>query len=269
MTVKRINDTFSRLAMENKTALVSYVMSHDPDYAGSLTIMKGLAESGADIIELGMAFSDPMADGPTIQEAAIRALDAGATIKSTLQIVRDFRQLNDTIPIILMGYYNPVLHYGVEAFAKDAVDAGVDGVIIVDLTPEEENEFIIHSEKVDLAHIKLTAPTTTKERAEKVLKHASGFVYYISVAGITGGKSATPEEVKSKLEELRTISNLPFVVGFGIKTPEQAATFKDISEGVVIGSAFVNKIKDHGNDTESAVTEIASLASNISRVLKN
>ncbi len=269
MTVERIDATFEALKAENKTALVSYVMSFDPDYATSLEIMKSLPKAGVDVIELGMAFSDPMADGPTIQEAAIRALKAGATIKGTLEMVKEFRAENTTTPVILMGYYNPIFHYGVETFVEDAVQCGVDGIIIVDLTPEEENEFIQYSEPKRIAHIKLTAPTTTIERSKTVLKNASGFVYYISVAGITGGKSAQVSDVKVKLDELKTVSDLPFMVGFGIKTPEQAKSFASAADGVVVGSAFVNKIKEHAGDNAKIVESISTLASEISTALKS
>lgn len=267
MTVERINATFARLKEANKTALVSYIMGFDPDYDGSLKIMKSLPASGVDIIELGMAFSDPMADGPAIQEAALRALEAGATIKGTLQLVTDFRKEDQDTPVILMGYYNPILHYGPDAFVADAVAAGADGVIIVDLTPEEEGEFIAYSEPAQLAHIKLTAPTTTLARAETVLKHASGFVYYISVAGITGSKAANVADVQAKLDELKTVSDLPFVVGFGIKTPGQAESFAKTAEGIVVGSAFVSKIKDAGHDVDNAVDQVSILAQSMSERL--
>lgn len=265
--MNRIEKKFESLKIQNKTALITYVMSFDPDYDTSLEIIKELPKNGADIVELGMAFSDPMADGYDIQAAAVRALKNGATVKGTIGIVKEFRKKDNTTPVILMGYYNPVFHYGVEEFIVDAVEAGVDGVIIVDLTPEEEEEFISKIKSDELSHIKLTAPTTTIERGRKVLENASGFVYYISVAGITGSKSAQIEEVQSKISELRKISNLPIVVGFGIKTAKQAEEFSKIADGIVIGSAFVRKIADNLDDKEKATEAVLRAVKEISNSL--
>jgi len=266
---KRIDAKFEQLKSENRAALVSYVMAYDPDLETSANILKNLPKSGADIIELGMPFSDPMADGPTIQEAANRALAAGASTKKTIEMVRDFRKDDDTTPIILMGYYNPVYHYGIEAFVKDAVVAGVDGVIIVDLTPEEESEFTDFAIPAGLSLIKLTAPTTHKERAKVVLNKSSGFVYYISVAGITGGKSADISDISEHLDVLRECTDLPIAVGFGIKTSKQAAEIANVADAVVVGSAFVKFIKEHEGDSEAIVSNITNLVSSISDGIKS
>ena len=265
--MSRIENKFQHLSKKGKTALISYVMSFDPDYESSLRILKELPNNGADIIELGMAFSDPMADGPDIQAAAVRALNNGATVQGTIDLVKEFRKDDNTTPIILMGYYNPVFHYGVEKFIENAVSAGVDGVIIVDLTPEEEDEFISKIESDELSHIKLTAPTTTKERGEFVLKNASGFIYYISVTGITGSKSAEISDVESKIEQLREISDLPIAIGFGIKNAEQAKKFSKVADGIVIGSAFVKKIAENLDNKEKAISEVLTKVKEISDAL--
>jgi len=265
--MSRIETKFQLLKDQGKTALITYVMSFDPDYESSLKIIKELPENGADIIELGMAFSDPMADGPDIQAAAVRALKQGATVQGTIDLVKEFRKDDDTTPIILMGYYNPVFHYGVENFIDNAVEAGIDGVIIVDLTPEEEEEFISKIESNELSHIKLTAPTTTKARGEVVLKNASGFIYYISVAGITGSKSADITDAERKISQLREISDLPIAIGFGIKNAEQAKQFSEVADGIVIGSAFVKKIAENLDDKERAIEEVLNKVKEISKAL--
>ncbi len=238
----RIAKAFTRAKAQNRAALVTYIMGCDPDGKTSARVMKELPAAGADIIELGMPFSDPMADGPTIQAAGTRALAAGATTKKILGMVREFRKKNAETPIILMGYYNPIYHYGVRAFVTDAVKAGVDGVIIVDLPLEEDAEFTEVAIPAGLALIRLTAPTTDAARAKLVLKNASGFVYYISVAGITGVKSAKTADVARQVKALRQVTKIPIAVGFGIKTPTQAAEFAKLADGVVVGSALVKLI---------------------------
>ncbi len=265
--MSRIDATFSACKQANRAALVTYIMAHDPDANTTKAVLPALVDAGADIIELGMPFSDPSADGPTIQAAAGRALATGGSVANTLDIVREFRASNDTTPIILMGYYNPVLHYGIETFVRNAVAAGVDGVILVDLTPEEEAEFVDVSEPTGLAHIKLTAPTTTVERAKTVLKRASGFVYYISVAGITGGKSAQTADIEVKLNELREVTNLPIAVGFGIKTPEQAASVGAVSDAIVVGSSIVQLVADNAGDAAATVAAVKNYVSTLSCAL--
>lgn len=238
----RIATAFANAKAQKRAALVTYIMGYDPDEKASLEVMKRLPEAGADIIELGMAFSDPMADGPTIQHAGTRALAAGATVKKTLALLKEFRKGNTETPVILMGYYNPVYRYGIEAFVKDAVKAGADGMILVDLPPEEEEEFTEVAIPAGLALIKLTAPTTDEKRAKVVFRNASGFVYYISVAGVTGGKSAKASDIKKRVAALKKVTKLPIVAGFGISTPEQAAEVAKAADGVVVGSALVKLI---------------------------
>lgn len=264
----RISDTFAKAKKERRAALVSYVMAYDPDLKTSFEIMLGLPKAGADVIELGVPFSDPMADGPTIQRAGLRALENGATLKKTLAMVNDFRKENKTTPVILMGYLNPILHYGIKNFVRDAENSGVDGFIIVDLPPEEEKEFTDISKPSGLSLVKLTAPTTDAARAKIVLKNASGFVYYVSVAGITGTKSAETSDIKEAVNMLKKHTKLPIAVGFGIKTPEQAAKIAKIADGVVVGSAFVNLIEKNLNNKKKAVSEVLGLACKISSSLK-
>lgn len=258
----RIEATFEKTKVEKRAALVTYIMGYDPDLETCESLLQQLPEAGADIIELGMPFSDPMADGPTIQLAANRAIEAGATTRKVLDMVAGFRKKNTTTPIILMGYYNPIYHYGLDKFVKEAVEAGVDGMIIVDLPPEEEEEFVSIAEPAGLALIKLTAPTTTPERAEKVLQHASGFVYYISVAGITGAKSANIKDTEAMLMQLRQSTDLPIAVGFGIKTPEQAKDVAQMADAVVVGSAFVQLAGEGKTD------EILELCRNMAQKLE-
>ncbi len=263
----RIKSAFDGVKAENRTALVTYTMACDPDPATSLQIMQEMAENGADIIELGIPFSDPMADGPTIQEAAIRALNAGCNMREVFDIARKFRTHNQNTPIILMGYYNPIYRYGIDKFVKDAVEIGIDGVIIVDLPPEEEGEFTDIATPAGLSLIKLTAPTTDKQRAEKILQNATGFVYHISVAGVTGQKKPDISIIEKKLNLLQKATDLPIVVGFGIKTPEQAAKIasaKNIS-GIVVGSAFVRLIQE--NSPKKSVEAISGLTKSISDAL--
>lgn len=240
----RIARRFASLAAENRAALITFVTAGDPDLATSLKLVKGLPAAGADLIELGMPFSDPMADGPAIQAASQRALKAGANMCETLDIVRAFRERERETPIVLMGYYNPIYRYGPAAFVRDAAAAGVDGLIVVDLPPEEDDELrpLAHAEGI--AFIRLIAPTTGNARLAALLKDASGFVYYISIAGITGTASAVVGRVEQAIARLRVKTRLPIAVGFGIKTPEDAADFARVADGAVVGSALVQKIAD-------------------------
>ncbi len=259
--MSRIKNKFAELKKRKKTAFVSYIMACDPNKKITAELLEKLPSAGVDIIELGMPFSDPMAEGPTIQRAAARALKTKYNIKTCFDIVNNFRKNNNHTPIVLMGYYNPIFVYGCDKFCKDAKKNGVDGVIIVDLPPEEEAEFTKYSNKEKLDMIRLTTPTTDEKRAKIITKNASGFVYYISVAGVTGVKSAVTKEVKTSVNRLRKSTKLPICVGFGIK---DAKTAKDIAStgcnGIVIGSAFINIIE---KDTKTAVSNCVKFAKEI------
>lgn len=241
----RLDRRFAQLKAEGRGALVTYTMSGDPDVETAQMILNGLPGAGADIIELGMAFSDPMADGPAIQAAANRALGAGITLKKTLDQVRAFRETDDDTPIVLMGYYNPIYIYGVEAFLKDAKAAGVDGLIVVDLPPEEESELCIPAREAEINFIYLTAPTTDDERLPVVLEKASGFVYYVSITGITGTASAAIGDIDLAVQRIKAHTDLPVAVGFGIKTPEFARDVARVADAAVVGSALVGRITDN------------------------
>lgn len=242
MIMTRLERRFEELLIEKRAGLITYIMAGDPMLEVSQNLLNSLPAAGADIIELGMAFSDPMADGPTIQEAANRALKAGITTAKTLEMVYKFRAKDKETPIILMGYYNPILHYGISEFCEDAEKAGVDGLIIVDLPPEEDAELQLAAKAKDIAVVRLISPTTPDERLAKILEHSSGFVYYISMAGITGTKSITASTVISYVNNIRRFTHLPVVVGFGIKTPEHVKEVGKFSNAVVVGSAIVSKI---------------------------
>ncbi|MEM7618314.1 MAG: tryptophan synthase subunit alpha [Pseudomonadota bacterium] len=240
--MSRISKTFDTLKSENKKGLVTFITAGDPDLGKSLSVLKSLPESGADFIEIGMPFTDPMADGPAIQASSLRALDNGMSVKGTLDIVSTFRQENDTTPIILMGYFNPIYQYGCTSFVKDAANAGVDGLIIVDLPPEEDEELRVPAQAAGLDFIKLVTPTTKGERLDTVLNNASGFIYYVSIAGVTGTKSADTEKVSAHIKEIKEKTEMPVAIGFGIKTPEDAANMAQIADGVVVGSAIVDNM---------------------------
>lgn len=254
--MNRINKVFKKLKQQKRAALIPYIMAYDPDRVTSEKILADLPAAGADIIELGMPFSDPMAEGPTIQRAAQRALKAGATIKLTIDLVKCFRKKNDSTPIILMGYFNPILHYGIKKFVKDCVDAGVDGYIIVDLPPEEEKEFTSVAYPAGLALIKLSAPTTDNARAKIVYRGARGFAYYVSITGITGTKTPDFGAVKKKLSIIRKATKLPVAVGFGIKTPQHVAEVAKFADGVVVGSAIVKLVEEHKRNAPAKITEL-------------
>lgn len=256
---QRIQQRFQELKTSNRAGLITFTMAFDPDEATSLDILRNLPAAGADLIELGMPFSDPMADGPVIDAAGKRALKAGATLKKILALVKQFRTTDNTTPLILMGYYNPVYHYGVEAFCTDTAAAGVDGVILVDLPPEEEAEFVPHAQKRGLSLVRLIAPTTDDARLPALLKSASGFVYYISIKGITGAASASPAELEKQIARIRKHTDLPVAIGFGIKTAEQVKQAGKIADAVVVGSALVNKIANE--NPPAALQFVKSLAS--------
>ncbi len=238
----RIDDTFARLKTEGKKAFVTYVMAGDPNYDTALEVVRGLPAAGVDIIELGLPFTDPMADGPTIQLAGQRALEAGMTLEKTLQMVRDFRAEDNSTPIVLMGYYNPIYSHGVDAFLNDAKAAGIDGLIVVDLPPEEDSELCIPAQNAGLNFIRLATPTTDNKRLPKVLQNTSGFVYYVSITGITGAAAAQANDVAPEVARIKASTDLPIIVGFGVKTPDAAESIASVADGTVVGSAIVEKI---------------------------
>ncbi len=242
--MNRIETTFKSLHSANKKAFVTFTMAGDPDAQTSLDILHTLAQS-ADILEIGMPFTDPMADGPVIQAAGLRALANGTTLKSTLSIVQQFRSKNDSTPIVLMGYFNPILQYGINKFINDCSDLGIDGLIIVDIPPEEADEIAPKAQQKNISFIRLLTPTTDQSRLDKILPVASGFLYYVSVAGVTGAASANPKTVGAHIHDIKKQTNLPVVVGFGIKTPQDAAAMAAMADGVVVGSALIETI--HGN----------------------
>ena len=259
----RIDTCFAALKSEGRPALVTFITAGDPDYETSLKIMQALPGAGADVIELGMPFSDPMADGPSIQLAGQRALKGGQTMVKTLEMVRAFRKGDATTPIVLMGYYNPVYIYGNERFLADAREAGVDGLIIVDLPPEEDEELCIPAVKAGLNFIRLAAPTTDDNRLPRVLQNTSGFVYYVSITGITGSATPEPDKVAAMVARIKAKTDLPVAVGFGVKTAEQARAIGSAGDGVVVGSAIVSAIAGsldaHGHATPATVGAVTAL----------
>lgn len=240
----RIDKTFAETAKQNRPALVTYMMAGDPDFETSLEIMKALPCAGSDVIELGMPFSDPMADGPTIQAAGIRALKSGQTLNKTLELVSEFRKSDKNTPIVLMGYYNPIYIHGVDRFLDDAKNAGVDGLLVVDLPPEMDDELCLPAVKAGINFIRLATPTTDNKRLPKVLANTSGFVYYVSMTGITGQALADTDSVATAVKNIKKHTSLPVAVGFGIKTKEQAAKIGQSADGVVVGSAIVKAIAE-------------------------
>ncbi len=238
----RMDKRFADLKAEGRPALVTYFMGGDPDYASSLEIMKALPKAGSDVIELGMAFSDPMADGPAIQRAGQRALKGGQTLAKTLQMARDFRRDDDATPIVLMGYYNPIYIYGVERFLDDALEAGIDGLIVVDLPPEMDDELCIPALAKGINFIRLATPTTDEKRLPAVLRNTSGFVYYVSMNGITGSALPDPSLIGGAVGRIKAHTALPVCVGFGVKTAEHARAIGASADGVVVGTAIVNQI---------------------------
>ena len=238
----RIDDTFARLRTQNRKAFVAYMMGGDPDEATSLALMQGLPGAGVDIIELGMPFTDPMADGPTIQLAGQRALEGGMTLDKVLGMVRAFRAGDATTPIVLMGYYNPIYARGVDRFLAEAKDAGIDGLIVVDLPPEEDSELCLPAQAAGLNFIRLATPTTDAARLPKVLQNTSGFVYYVSITGITGAAAAQAATVGPEVARIKAATDLPVIVGFGISTPDTAEQIASVADGCVVGSAIVKEI---------------------------
>jgi len=263
----RLEHCFSTLKQQNRPALVSYLTAGDPDADTSRRLLHGLPAAGVDIIELGMPFSDPMADGPAIQKAAQRALNNGQTQAKTLEMVRTFREQDSTTPIVLMGYYNPIYRYGVERFLTDAARAGVDGLIVVDLPPEHDEELCQPAFRHGIDFIRLATPTTDAKRLPRVLANASGFIYYVSVAGVTGGNAPTPERLEASVARLRKDTELPIAVGFGIRTAEQAATIGRYSDAVVVGSALVDCI-EHAKTPDEAVERVHGLVSELAESVR-
>ncbi len=263
--MSRIETTFSNLKAQGRSALVTFIMAGDPSIEDSARVLAGLPDAGADIIELGMPFTDPAADGLTIQKAGQRALAAGASMKSTLAMVKAFRAENDSTPVILMGYANPLFSYGFEAFSKDAAAAGVDGLIIVDLPPEEDGALRQIAGAAGIDMIRLVTPTTVGARLDTVLDGASGFLYYVSITGVTGTAKADLGALKPHIDEVKAKSELPIAIGFGIKTPEDVDAMAQIGDAVVVGSAIVDKVKDVRGGDASAVHDFVS---GLSAVLK-
>ena len=255
----RIDAKFAALKAEGRKAFVAYIMAGDPDVERSMEIVRGLPGAGVDIIELGLPFTDPMADGPTIQRAGQRALEGGMTVEKTLQMVRDFRAGDDTTPIVLMGYYNPIYSRGVDRFLAEAVEAGIDGLIVVDLPPEEDDELCIPAQKAGLNFIRLATPTTDDKRLPRVLQNTSGFVYYVSITGITGAAEAQAGDVGPEVARIKAKTDLPVIVGFGINTPQRAKTIAEVADGAVVGSAIVSQIGE-GKPAGEVLDFVRSLA---------
>ena len=260
----RIDATFARLRAQGRKAFVSYIMGGDPDPETSLAVMRGLPGAGVDIIELGVPFTDPMADGPTIQLAGQRALAAGMTLAGTLEMVRRFRERDDETPIVLMGYYNPIHSRGVAQFLTEARAAGVDGLIVVDLPPEEDSELCLPAQAAGLNFIRLATPTTDDKRLPAVLKNTSGFVYYVSITGITGAAVAQAGDVAPEVARIKAATELPVIVGFGISTPEAAETITSVADGCVVGSAIVREIS-LGKPVDEVLSFVAGLAAGAHR----
>lgn len=262
--ISRISDCFRKMRAERRAALITFIMGGDPDLATTGALLKALPAAGADILEIGMPFSDPMADGPVIQAAGLRALRNGTHIAQIFELVTAFRKVDNATPVILMGYYNPIFHYGIAHFCEDASRAGVDGIIIVDLPPEEEAEFKGDAEQDGIAMIRLVAPTSLKDRLPLLLESCQGFVYYIAIAGITGAASADIGELEDQVQQLKEQASLPVAVGFGVKTAEQVKQIAAFSNGVVVGSALVSvmakAVQNRGDVVAEATDFVRSLA---------
>ena len=265
----RIDALFAKLKREGRSAFVTFLMAGDPDPETSLQIIKSLPKAGADIIEIGMPFTDPMADGPSIQAAGLRALNAGMTLKKTLELVRGLRKDDDATPLVLMGYYNPIYIYGVGEFLADAKSAGVDGLIIVDLPPEEDTELCLPALKAGLNFIRLATPTTDDRRLPAVLANTSGFVYYVSITGITGAAAAASTAVGGAVARIKRHTNLPVCVGFGIRTPQAARAIAEHADGAVVGTALVDALRGsldaEGRATARTVDAVAELAASLAQ----
>ena len=255
----RIDAKFADLKAKGKKAFVAYVMAGDPNYDASLEIVRGLPAAGVDVIELGLPFTDPMADGPTIQLAGQRALEGGMTLNKTLQLAAEFRKEDNTTPIVLMGYYNPIYSMGVDTFLTAAKDAGIDGLIIVDLPPEEDSELCLPANAAGLNFIRLATPTTDDARLPRVVQNTSGFVYYVSITGITGSAEAEATDVAPEVSRIQAASGLPVIVGFGVNTPEKSQAIAEVADGVVVGSAIVSRI-GKGDSTDDVLAFVKTLS---------
>ena len=269
---QRMTNRFAKLAEENRPAFVTYFMGGDPDFESSLAIMKGLPGAGADVIELGMPFSDPMADGPSIQAAGLRALKGGHNLPRCFDMVRAFRQDDDETPIVVMGYYNPIYQYGPERFLEEAKEAGIDGMIVVDLPPEMDEDLCLPALAKGLNFIRLATPTTDEKRLPKVLSNTSGFVYYVSITGITGAAAPEPEQVAASVAHIKAKTDLPICVGFGVRTADQAASIGRAADGVVVGSAIVSAIADSLNDgaaSDQTVSDALGIVSSIAEGVRS
>jgi tryptophan synthase alpha chain len=264
--MSRIAGVFTALREAGRAALIPFVEAFDPDRATTLELLNGMATHGADIIEIGVPFTDPMADGPTIQAAGRRALDAGASLRGVLAIVREFRVNNDQTPLVLMGYLNPILSYGVDAFTRDAAQAGVDGLIVVDLPTEECDLLLPAAAQNELDVIRLIAPTTSDERLPKVLAGSSGFVYYVSITGITGTRTATAADLARDIPRIRRATSLPIAVGFGVRTPEHAATIAGYADAAIIASALIEKLCTA--NVAAVLQDVAALAEGLRKAVK-
>ncbi len=268
MSKARIDARFAALKAEGRAAFIAYVMAGDPDAATALKILKGLPGAGADIVELGFPFSDPMAEGPPIQRAAQRALAKGMTLAGTLELVRAFRETDGATPLILMGYTNPLVTWGYAAFARDAAAAGVDGLIVVDCPPEEADPLADALDAADVSLIRLATPTTDDERLKVVIRRTSGFVYYVSVAGVTGVKEADAAAVAPHVERVRKASGLPVAVGFGIKTPERAASIAQVADAAVVGSALVDEVAEAVDLNEDVSARVLSKVESLAKAVR-
>jgi tryptophan synthase alpha chain len=269
LTTARIDARFSALKAEGRAAFVAYLMAGDPDYETGLEILKALPAAGADIIEVGFPFSDPMADGPSVQAAALRALDKGMTLRRTLETIAAFREGDQDTPVILMGYTNPLVTWGYEAFARDAAQAGVDGLIIVDTPPEEADPLADALDAHGLSLIRLATPTSDDARLKTVVRRTSGFVYYVSVAGVTGGKEADEAAVAPAVARVRAASGLPVAVGFGIRTPERAAAIARVADAAVVGSALVDEVETGLAMNESVKARVLSKVESLAKAVRS
>ncbi len=269
----RIERRFAELKAQGRAGLITFITAGDPDYDTSLAILKGLPRAGADLIELGMPFSDPMADGPAIQAASQRALKSGQTMKKTLALVKAFRAADNATPLVLMGYFNPIYVYPVDRFVADAVEAGVDGLIVVDVPPEEDIELRPAATAAGLDFIRLATPTTDAKRLPAVLANTSGFVYYVSIAGITGTKAPDLADVKAHVGRIKAHTGLPIAVGFGVKTEQQVSAMAELAEGVVVGSALVaaiaNSLDDDGKATRATPPQVLGLVERLAAALRH
>mgnify|MGYP001192724790 FL=1 len=271
--ISRIKSTFEELKKDNKKGLITFITAGDPNFDLSLEILKKLPSSGADILEIGMPFTDPMADGPSIQASYLRALKEGQTLNKTIKLIEIFRKSNKSTPIVLMGYYNPIYKYGVKKFLFDIKKVGIDGLIIVDLPPEADEEVCIPSNKIGIDFIRLATPTSSITRLPAIIKNASGFLYYVSVLGITGSKTPEINSIKKNVEIIKSFSEIPVAVGFGIKTPIQAASIAQTSDAIVVGSAIIEKIydthkKNHSNEL-FVIEEVSNFVESLSNAISS